>query len=126
VNAGLWGNWLNNDRTNRKTADMSCHLPGATVGTFSIPWRQFPFPIAAGMLAHAARWALIAFAGANVATGGIRAARAVVKLVSIGPKRSGYRADEHRHERRHGISDHHGQDLRARRMLFERAMPSPA
>jgi uncharacterized membrane protein YjjB (DUF3815 family) len=45
-------------------------LPVATVGSFfSIPWRQFPFPIAAGMLAHAARWALIAFAGANVATG---------------------------------------------------------
>jgi hypothetical protein len=30
-------------------------LPVATVGAFfSIPWRQFPFPIAAGMLAHAA------------------------------------------------------------------------
>ena len=40
----------------------------AAFGTFfSMPWRQLPFPIIAGMLAHAARWALISFAGANVA-----------------------------------------------------------
>jgi uncharacterized membrane protein YjjP (DUF1212 family) len=42
----------------------------AAFGTFfSMPWRQLPFAIAAGMLAHAARWTLISFAGANVATG---------------------------------------------------------
>jgi hypothetical protein len=48
---------------------MLRHLPVATVGTFfSMPWRLLAFPIAAGMLAHAAHWALIAFAGANVTT----------------------------------------------------------
>jgi hypothetical protein len=32
----------------------------AGFGTFfSMPWRLLPFPIAVGMLAHAARWALI-------------------------------------------------------------------
>jgi uncharacterized membrane protein YjjB (DUF3815 family) len=40
----------------------------AAFGTFfSMPWRLLPFPIAVGMVAHAARWALIALAGANVA-----------------------------------------------------------
>jgi uncharacterized membrane protein YjjP (DUF1212 family) len=40
----------------------------AAFGTFfSMPWRQLPFPIAVGMLAHASRWALISVAGANVA-----------------------------------------------------------
>lgn len=38
---------------------------------FSIPWRMLPFPIAAGMLGHAVRWALISLAGANVATGAL-------------------------------------------------------
>jgi uncharacterized membrane protein YjjP (DUF1212 family) len=42
----------------------------ASFGTFfSMPWRMLPFPIAAGMLGHAARWALISLTGANVATG---------------------------------------------------------
>jgi uncharacterized membrane protein YjjP (DUF1212 family) len=36
---------------------------------FSMPWRLLPLPIAVGMLGHAARWALISLAGANVATG---------------------------------------------------------
>jgi uncharacterized membrane protein YjjB (DUF3815 family) len=35
---------------------------------FSMPWRLLPLPIAVGMLAHAARWAAISFAGADVAT----------------------------------------------------------
>jgi len=36
----------------------------ASFGTFfSMPWRLLAFPIAAGMLAHAARWALISVAG---------------------------------------------------------------
>ncbi|UGY03902.1 threonine/serine ThrE exporter family protein [Bradyrhizobium quebecense] len=44
----------------------------ASFGTFfSMPWRMLPLPIAAGMLAHAARWALISLAGANVATGAL-------------------------------------------------------
>ncbi|WEX79466.1 threonine/serine exporter family protein (plasmid) [Sinorhizobium numidicum] len=42
----------------------------AGFGTFlSMPWRLLPFPIAVGMLAHAARWALISLAGAHVASG---------------------------------------------------------
>jgi uncharacterized membrane protein YjjP (DUF1212 family) len=44
----------------------------ASFGTFfSTPWRLLAFPIAAGMLAHAARWALISVAGTNVATGAL-------------------------------------------------------
>jgi hypothetical protein len=43
-------NWLDKDRTSRKTVDMLRHLPVATVDTFfSMPWRRFPFPIAAGI-----------------------------------------------------------------------------
>jgi len=38
----------------------------ASFGTFfSTPWRLLALPIAAGMLAHAARWALISVAGTN-------------------------------------------------------------
>jgi uncharacterized membrane protein YjjP (DUF1212 family) len=38
----------------------------ASFGTFfSTPWRLLPFPIAAGALAHAARWALISVACCN-------------------------------------------------------------
>jgi hypothetical protein len=41
-------NWLDNDRTSRKTVDMLRHLPVATVDAFfSILWRRFP--IAAGI-----------------------------------------------------------------------------
>ena len=55
----------------------------AAFGTFfSMPWRQLPFPIAAGMLAHAARWALISFAGANVATGAFVACILVSVIVT--------------------------------------------
>ncbi|MGR9193479.1 threonine/serine exporter family protein [Rhizobium leguminosarum] len=46
----------------------------AAFGTFfSMPWRLLPLPIAIGMLAHAARWAAISFAGADVATGAFAA-----------------------------------------------------
>jgi uncharacterized membrane protein YjjB (DUF3815 family) len=38
---------------------------------FSMPWRLLAFPIAAGMLAHAARWALISVAGGSAPTGAL-------------------------------------------------------
>jgi uncharacterized membrane protein YjjP (DUF1212 family) len=44
----------------------------AAFGTFfSMPWRLLPIPIVVGMLAHAARWALISLAGAHVAVGAL-------------------------------------------------------
>jgi uncharacterized membrane protein YjjP (DUF1212 family) len=44
----------------------------AAFGTFfSMPWRLLPVPILIGMLAHAARWALISLAGAQAATGAL-------------------------------------------------------
>src|SRR5216684_1770455 len=44
----------------------------ASFGTFfSMPWRLLAFPVAVGMVAHAARWALISVAGANAATGAL-------------------------------------------------------
>jgi len=44
----------------------------ASFGTFfSMPWRLLAFPIALGMVAHAARWALIALAGGNAPTGAL-------------------------------------------------------
>lgn len=44
----------------------------ASFGTFfSMPWRLLAFPIAAGMLAHAARWALITVAGGSAVTGAL-------------------------------------------------------
>ena len=52
----------------------------ASFGTyFSMPWRLLPFPIAVGMLAHAARWALISVAGGSAPTGALIACM----LVSI-------------------------------------------
>jgi hypothetical protein len=46
----------------------------ASFGTFfSMPWRLLAFPIAAGMLAHAARWALITVGGESAATGALPA-----------------------------------------------------
>jgi uncharacterized membrane protein YjjP (DUF1212 family) len=46
----------------------------AAFGTFfSMSWRLLPVPIAVGMLAHAARWALISLAGAHVAVGALGA-----------------------------------------------------
>lgn len=44
----------------------------AAFGTFfSMPWRLLPILIAIGMLAHAARWALISLEGAHVAVGAL-------------------------------------------------------
>jgi uncharacterized membrane protein YjjB (DUF3815 family) len=55
----------------------------ASFGTFfSMPWRMLPFPIAAGMLGHAARWALISLMGANVPTGALVACLLVSILVT--------------------------------------------
>lgn len=55
----------------------------AGFGTFfSMPLRLLPFPIAAGMLAHAARWALISLAGANVAAGALVACLLVGVIVT--------------------------------------------
>jgi uncharacterized membrane protein YjjP (DUF1212 family) len=49
---------------------------------FAMPWRLLAFPIAAGMLAHAARWALISVAGTNAATGALAACMLVSVLVT--------------------------------------------
>jgi uncharacterized membrane protein YjjP (DUF1212 family) len=55
----------------------------ATFGTFfSMPWRLLAFPIAAGMLAHAARWVLISVAGTNAATGALVACLLVSVIVT--------------------------------------------
>jgi uncharacterized membrane protein YjjP (DUF1212 family) len=55
----------------------------AGFGTFfSMPWRLLPFPIAVGMMAHAARWALVALAGANVAVGALVACTLVGIIVT--------------------------------------------
>jgi uncharacterized membrane protein YjjP (DUF1212 family) len=55
----------------------------ASFGTFfSTPWRLLAFPIAAGTLAHAARWALISVAGTNAATGALVACMLVSVLVT--------------------------------------------
>src|SRR5450631_886849 len=55
----------------------------ASFGTFfSMPWRLLALPIAAGMLAHAARWALISVAGTNAATGALVACMLVSVLVT--------------------------------------------
>ena len=44
----------------------------ASFGTFfSMPWRLLAFPIATGMLAHAARWALISVAGGSAPIGAL-------------------------------------------------------
>jgi uncharacterized membrane protein YjjP (DUF1212 family) len=55
----------------------------ASFGTFfSMPWRLLAFPIAAGMLAHAARWVLISVAGTNAATGALVACMLVSVLAT--------------------------------------------
>ena len=55
----------------------------AAFGTFfSMPWRLLPFPIVVGMLAHAARWALISLAGAHVAVGVLVACLLVGSIVT--------------------------------------------
>lgn len=44
----------------------------AAFGTFfSMPWRLLAFPAAIGMVAHAARWALISLAGGSAPTGAL-------------------------------------------------------
>jgi uncharacterized membrane protein YjjB (DUF3815 family) len=44
----------------------------AAYGTvFSIPWRLLALPIVVGMLAHAAHWAVISLAGADIAVGAL-------------------------------------------------------
>jgi hypothetical protein len=54
------------------------------------------------------------------------AATGLVELGSI--ERPAGSADEHRHEQRHGISDHHATTfgLILPRMLFGRVLPAPA
>ena len=55
----------------------------AAFGTFfSISWRLLAFPIAVGMLAHAARWALVSLAGAHVAVGALAACVLVAVVVT--------------------------------------------
>jgi uncharacterized membrane protein YjjP (DUF1212 family) len=55
----------------------------ASFGTFfSMPWRLLAFPIAAGILAHAARWVLISGAGTNAATGALVACMLVSVLAT--------------------------------------------
>jgi uncharacterized membrane protein YjjB (DUF3815 family) len=55
----------------------------ASFGTFfSVPWRLLAFPISAGMLAHAARWALISVVGTNAATGALVACMLVSVLAT--------------------------------------------
>ncbi len=55
----------------------------ASFGTFfSMPWRLLVFPIAIGMLAHAARWALISVAGGSAPTGALVACMLVSVLAT--------------------------------------------
>ena len=55
----------------------------ASFGTFfSMPWRLLAFPIAAGMVAHAARWALISLAGGSAPTGALVACMLVSVLTT--------------------------------------------
>jgi len=55
----------------------------ASFGTFfSMPWRLLALPITAGMLAHAARWALISVAETNAATGALVACMLVSVFVT--------------------------------------------
>jgi uncharacterized membrane protein YjjP (DUF1212 family) len=55
----------------------------ASFGTFiSMPLRLLAFPVAAGMLAHAARWALIALAGEGAPTGALAACTLVSVLAT--------------------------------------------
>jgi uncharacterized membrane protein YjjP (DUF1212 family) len=55
----------------------------AFFGTFfSMPWRLLAFPIAVGMLAHAARWALISIAGGSAPTGALVACMLVSLIVT--------------------------------------------
>jgi uncharacterized membrane protein YjjP (DUF1212 family) len=55
----------------------------ASFGTFfSMPWRLLAFPIAVGMIGHAARWALISVAGGSAPTGALVACMLVSVLAT--------------------------------------------
>jgi uncharacterized membrane protein YjjB (DUF3815 family) len=55
----------------------------AAYGTFfAMPWRTLPIPILIGMAAHAARWAMIAMAGASAAAGALVACLLVGAIVT--------------------------------------------
>jgi uncharacterized membrane protein YjjP (DUF1212 family) len=55
----------------------------AAYGTFfSMPWRMLPIPIVIGMLAHAARWLVIAAAGGSAETGALVACFLVGTIVT--------------------------------------------
>jgi uncharacterized membrane protein YjjP (DUF1212 family) len=55
----------------------------AAYGTFfAMPWRMLPIPIAIGMIAHAARWAIIAYAGASPAGGALAACLIVGTVIT--------------------------------------------
>ena len=55
----------------------------AAYGTFfSMPWRLLALPVVVGMLAHAAHWALISLAGADVAVGALGACTLVGIVVT--------------------------------------------
>jgi uncharacterized membrane protein YjjP (DUF1212 family) len=55
----------------------------AAYGTFfALPWRMLPIPILIGMLAHAARWAIVSMAGASVETGALAACLMVGTIVT--------------------------------------------
>jgi uncharacterized membrane protein YjjP (DUF1212 family) len=55
----------------------------AAFGTFfSMPWRLLAFPIAVGMVAHAARWALISLAGGSAPAGAFVACMLVSALAT--------------------------------------------
>ncbi len=51
---------------------IAAGLAVAAYGTFfAMPWRMLPIPIAVGMLAHAARWAMMTLAGASASAGAL-------------------------------------------------------
>jgi uncharacterized membrane protein YjjB (DUF3815 family) len=55
----------------------------AAYGTFfSMPWRLLALPVVVGMLAHAAHWAVISLAGADVAIGALVASTLVGIIVT--------------------------------------------
>jgi uncharacterized membrane protein YjjB (DUF3815 family) len=55
----------------------------AAYGTFfAMPWRMLPIPILIGMLAHAARWAIMSVADASVETGALVACLVVGTIVT--------------------------------------------
>jgi uncharacterized membrane protein YjjP (DUF1212 family) len=55
----------------------------AAYGTFfAMPWRMLPIPVAIGMLAHAARWVTIAWAGGSVEAGAFVACLLVGAIVT--------------------------------------------